>query len=741
MNYLRWHYIQTPKFILEITGNYLFFFGHLFSVKLLIRNLFSPWRREEAKKSKPGLNLEDIVNVITFNIVSRILGFFIRICAIIAALLFEIFTLVLGIFIFVVWLFIPIISLPVFFLTQRKDNPQEKNNFIEKHLEKDAGKEDIDKISQWYEKIKNEKGKSQKFWTRENLASVPPVGSGWIFGYTPLIDTLTRDLSKDDLNLDRFVGRQDELELIETTLTKEKNHNPLLVGEPGTGKLTILITLAKLIESGRALPNLLYKKLLLLDMDRILSQNIVKTQENIAGVLEEAKQAGNIILVIPALEEFIKNPQISISRVLIEHLEEENLQIVGITNPFSYQKYFRPNPAILKVFEKIEINEIGKDEAMEVLENNAVRLEEENNLTITYEALSEILERAQDLISDIPLPQSSLNLLEETFVKAKTDGLKQITVADVDKILSVKTKIPVGQLTQKEKVKLEDLENTLHKRIIGQDLAITKICDALKRKGAGVESKNKPIGTFLFVGPTGVGKTETAKALAQSYFGNEEQLIRLDMSEFQNESDIQKLIGDSDNPGILTSKVRENPFTVLLLDEFEKANSKILNLFLTVFDEGYITDGQGKKVSFKNTVIIATSNAGSEFIREKVMQKTAVSDLEKELLDYLLREKLFSPELLNRFDAVVFYRPLSEDEIEKVTGLMIEKLNTKLMNDKGITLKISPETIKKIAEMGYDPVFGARGLQRVIDENIENKVAEKILSENPQKGAQIEINL
>jgi len=737
MNYLRWHYITFPKFILELIGNYLFFVGHLFSVRILLQTLFSPWRKLIVQKGGHGIS--GSLDAASFNLISRTIGFIVRIATILTSLIFFALVLVIGALIFAFWFLIPVFSLPIYLRSHETESLKEKEEFIKSHLEDISDQNNSARVLEWFNRSKEEKRRKSRFWTKENLFSIPGIGRNWAYGYTILLDKLTYDLSRENLPLDRFVGRKEQIDQLQRELSKEQNNNVLLVGEPGVGRKTITIGLAKLIFAGKCLDSLLFKRALLLDVHQILSNSQSETEANMVALLEEAKKAGNIILVVPSIEEFVNSSKVDLSDIFYEHLQEGDIQLIGITDPSSYQKYFLRNSKLLKIFEKIDVSEVSAEDALIVLENLAGDLEKKYKLTVSYEALSEIIKESEDLITDIPFPEKAIDLLEEALVFAKNQNKVRLEKADIDEVISQKTNLPVGELTNLEKIKLEDLEKILHQRVIGQDLAITKISQALRRKRAGVDTRKSPIGTFLFVGPTGVGKTETAKALSQVYFGDEKKMIRLDMSEFQSETDIEKLIGNNEKTGILTSQIRQNPFTVLLLDEFEKASAKIINIFLTIFDEGYVTDGQGKKVSFKNTVIIATSNAGSEFIREKVLAKIEPEELEKQLTEFLLREKIFKPELLNRFDAVVFYKPLTQAEIGKIANLMVGRLSAKLLNEKGITLKVSPQVLQNLIEKGYDPVFGARNLQRVIQEEVEDKVAEKILNENLQKGSHIDL--
>jgi len=309
----------------------------------------------------------------------------------------------------------------------------------------------------------------------------------------------------------------------------------------------------------------------------------------------------------------------------------------------------------------------------------------------------------------------------------------------IAKIITEKTEIPVGDIETKEREVLLNLESLIHQRIINQDQAVKEVSFALRRARSEITVKKGLMGGFLFLGPTGVGKTETAKSLAQFYFGSEKRMIRLDMSEFQDIKDIPRLIGSSDGTGLLTMPVRENPFSLILLDEIEKAHPNILNLFLQVLDEGHLTDGFGRKINFKNTIIIATSNAGYEVILKALREKQEWLEVKQKLIDYLFEHRIFRPEFINRFDAVVLFSPLSKGNLLDISELMLGKLK-KNLQEKGIEFIITPSLKEKIVELGYNPVFGAREMRRVIQDKVENVLASALLSKQLTRGTRVTLD-
>jgi ATP-dependent Clp protease ATP-binding subunit ClpC len=360
-------------------------------------------------------------------------------------------------------------------------------------------------------------------------------------------------------------------------------------------------------------------------------------------------------------------------------------------------------------------------------------LEKKHKKIISYPALRQIVDLSGRYMPNSAFPEKAIKVLEDTISYA-SDSV--VLPSDVSKVIAEKTEAPVGEIESKEREVLLNLEALIHNRIINQSEAVKEVSEAMRRARSEVTIRKGPIGAFIFLGPTGVGKTETSKALAEVYFGNEEKMLRFDMSEFQSENDIPRLIGV---PGLLTTAVRENPFSVLLLDEIEKADLRVRNLFLQVLDEGYITDSSGKKADFRNTIIIATSNAGYKIILEALKNNTPWPETKKKLMDFLFKEGIFQPEFLNRFDAVVLFHPLTEENIFDIAGLMLKKLE-KNLKEKGIELILNDDLKRTVARLGYNEVFGAREMRRVIQEKVENVLASALISKKIKRGDKVEIN-
>ncbi|MDD2696639.1 MAG: AAA family ATPase, partial [Candidatus Pacebacteria bacterium] len=403
-------------------------------------------------------------------------------------------------------------------------------------------------------------------------------------------------------------------------------------------------------------------------------------------------------------------------------------------------KSLEQNSSLLSLFEKVEVAEISERETLMLLEDLALKLEFKYKKFVSYPALRDIITYCSRYLAAIPFPEKAMDLLDEAMVLlSQTEKKDKVLMPQhIARLVSEKTQIPVGEMQIKEREILINLEKLIHQRIINQEEAVNEVSSALRRARAEVSIRKGPMGTFLFLGPTGVGKTETSKALAEIYFGSEERMIRLDMSEFQNITDIARLLGSAGEEGLLTTKVRETPFSLILLDEIEKAHPNILNLFLQVLDEGYVTDGLGRKVDFRNSMIIATSNAGYQIILKALKEEADWSKVKTQLLDRLFEEGVFRPEFINRFDGVIVFKPLSKENLLDIADLMLKKLQ-KNLQEKEVDFVVTEALKEKMVELGYDPTFGAREMRRVIQDKVENILASALLSGEIKRGSKVEI--
>ncbi len=785
-NYLVWHYTQAlPQFVSSRLDKFQESFVY-FNFASLLKNLFAPYRRLTLAKTKPGNLIEKFLDKLSFELISRSIGAVVRIIFL-GIGLFGLLVFVIIDLIAILFYLLPIFSFPKYlnlrsqFVLDNEAKDQEsilkklwatpyvktmsmffdddfKNLFegkftVAQTLPLNPQVENIVTFlfQNAQEFAKYLETKNIKFENFETLALavshhsnpqkikvVSLLGGILTLGYTNTLDQFSQMVYPRETIPSRET--QNLIESLEKILTRQNNNNILLVGEPGVGRHTTLNYLAQALQDPKN-KGLFGKRLLMLDTVAIAGrgQNLDQVKSIFEDILEEAKSAGGIILAIDQIDRIVssKDGRTDISQVITNILKDADLPIIGITQTDDFNEFVRPNTSFLKYFEKIEVSEPDASQTLGILIDKVLADLGKTKVAATLSALLEIVQRTDSLIPDQRQPEKSLTLLGDALSAALENKKTKVDIEIVDQILSAKTKTPIGQIGKSEAKKLGGLEEVLHQRIIGQDQAIDQLARAMRRARSGIESGKRPIGSFLFLGPTGVGKTETAKALAQSYFSNEEKMVRLDMSEFQGTDALDRLIGDakSKTPGQLASLIRQNPYGLLLVDEFEKANSAVHNLFLQILDEGFLTDAFGKKVSFDNIIIIATSNAGAEYIREQV--KGGKPPQSRQLVNYILEKGIFSPELVNRFDGVIVYTPLTKEEAVAVTNLMLTALAKKLKETKNITLEITPELCAKVAEKGYDQEFGARPIRRLIQDKIEDPIAKMIIDGTAKNGSKI----
>jgi ATP-dependent Clp protease ATP-binding subunit ClpC len=550
---------------------------------------------------------------------------------------------------------------------------------------------------------------------------------------TPMLDQVGEDLTRAAAygNLPMLIGRDSEVEQIFRVI-EGGNQSAVLVGPPGVGKKAVVYGIAQRMVEEQVPKSLEDKRLVRLSIPHLVSGAAPEqVQERLLRVLHEVSQSRNIILVIDNIHEITgissgTEMTADLSSILIDALSRGSTFLVATTTPEAYAASIE-RTALGQALQKVNITEPEHNQAIQIIEAKINAIEYKNNVIFSYAALEQAVSLSDRYMHDRFLPIKAIELCQETALavfKARGKGA-MINAEDVAKIVAEKTKIPVASVAEEEKTKLLHLEQVMHERMIGQDHAVDSVAAALRRARAELRAGDRPIANFLFLGPTGVGKTELAKTTSEAYFGSEGSMIRFDMSEYQNQTSVAKLIGAAGQAGQLTEAVRQNPFSLLLLDELEKAHPDILNLFLQVMDDGRLTDGAGRTIDFTNVILIATSNAGTSYIQDQVAANTEVEQIKTHLIETELKQ-IYRPEFLNRFDDIIVFKPLNIDEVEQIAYLMINQVSERL-EAKGIHFRADDQAVHDLAEQGFDPKFGARPLRRVIQDKVENTVADVLL--------------
>ncbi|MFX4301169.1 ATP-dependent Clp protease ATP-binding subunit [Alicyclobacillus tolerans] len=636
---------------------------------------------------------------------------------------------------------------------------------------------------------------------------------------TPTLDNLARDLTQmaRDGKLDPVIGRAEEIERVIQVLSRRTKNNPVLIGEPGVGKTAIAEGLAQRIVLGDIPETLRNKRVMVLDMGTVVAGTKYRGEfeDRLKKIMEEIRQAGNVILFIDELHTLIgaggAEGAIDASNILKPALARGELQCIGATTLDEYRKHIEKDAALERRFQPITVDQPTPEEAIQILHGLRDRYEAHHRVKITDEALEAAVRLSDRYITDRFLPDKAIDLIDEAgsrvrlrthtappnlkelekklekirgekdaavqaqeFEKAaalrdQEQKLKQeleslknewqknqdhhdvkVTADDIAHIVASWTGIPVKQLAQEESDRLMNMENVLHNRVVGQEEAVTAVARAIRRARAGLKDPKRPIGSFIFLGPTGVGKTELARALAESMFGDEDAMIRIDMSEFMERHSTARLVGAPpgyvgfDEGGQLTEKVRRKPYSVVLLDEIEKAHPEVFNILLQVLDDGRLTDGKGRTVDFRNTVIIMTSNVGAESVRKggtlgfKPDRSSEYEGMKNKVMDDLKRS--FRPEFLNRIDEIIVFHPLDENQIGHIVDLMVIDLQKRL-REQDIEFTLTDEAKAFLAKEGFDPQYGARPLKRAIQRHIEDKLSEALLSGMLKKGQRVKIGV
>ncbi len=639
---------------------------------------------------------------------------------------------------------------------------------------------------------------------------------------TPSLDEFGRDLTlaAQELRLDPVVGRDKEIERVIQILARRTKNNPVLIGEPGVGKTAVAEGLAIRIVNAEVPDILDGKKVIQLDMGLLVAGTKYRGEfeERLKKIMDEIRQAGNIILVIDEMHTLIgagaAEGAIDAANILKPALSRGEIQVIGATTLDEYRKYVEKDSALERRFQSVIIDEPSIEESIEIIKGLRPKYEEHHQLNISDEAIVSSVKLSSKYITDRFLPDKAIDVIDEAsskvrlkvstlspegkeldkelreLIKEKEDAIRNqefekasalrddeadlkdrirevtqkykeeheankptVTAENVAEVIATMTGVPVTKLTEGENERLLKLEDTLHARVIGQHDAVVAISKAIRRARVGLKAPNRPIGSFIFCGPTGVGKTELAKALAEAMFGSEDNMIRVDMSEFMEKHSTAKLIGSPpgyvgyDDGGNLTEQIRKKPYSIVLFDEIEKAHPDVFNIMLQILDDGRLTDAKGRHINFKNTVIIMTSNVGASMIQN--VSKVGFSTSEDQSKDRYekLKEtvneemkKAFRPEFLNRIDETIVFAHLSQDEIRQIVDLMLKDL-FKRLEEKELAVEVTDEVKDHLAKEGYSEAYGARPLRRLIQRRIEDNLAEEILSGKYSQGDIIRLTL
>lgn len=625
------------------------------------------------------------------------------------------------------------------------------NKYFLKNIYFDLGiaELELEGLRIWF---KNETKQREYYIKWEKLSKFKPKGDvnrAYTSRPTPILDQYAEDLtSQAAFGLFMLsVGKDQEMNKVIEIMERDKASACMILGDPGVGKTRFLRHLATrmVVED---VPGRLYDhRLLSIDLNKVLTQigTVDIFKQTLQKIFEEVRYSGNVILVLEEFSQILnirEESRLEVVNLIVNAINNLNLRLIATSNNSNYSKYVKPMKNLAAIFDVVSLPEPSSNVALQILIDEVPRIEKKYKVSVRINSLKRIVEFAPKFDQDRVMPDKGIDLFEEACLSAKNRGLSFLDVSTVDEVLSEKVGVKVGNLSEEESHTLMALSERMHQRVIGQNEAVDSIVSAIKRSRSGLSTSKRPIASFLFYGPTGVGKTEVAKTLADVYYGSENLLIRLDMSEFQEDQNLNRIIGYTDDKGnfiggYLTDAVRSRPFSLVLLDEIEKANRKVLDLFLQVLDEGTLTDGLGRKVDFTNTIIIMTSNVGSDLIAKEIYDGKKYHDVEKDVTNKL--REFYRIEFLNRFDKLIMFRPLNKVEIEQIVQLMLKKIDDSLMQ-KGIGISWDNATLTELAELGYSEMFGARELKRIVQENIENKLADYIIQGKLRSGTEAVFN-
>lgn len=573
------------------------------------------------------------------------------------------------------------------------------------------------------------------------------IARDFSFGYIPLLRRFGQNLSAvsgSRITVEIESHRKALNQLIDT-FGSGGRQNAVLVGEAGTGKTTIVHAFAERILDAKAkIPSSLkFRQVFLLDSASLIAAAPGRGELEglIMQVLGEAYSAKNIIICLDNAQLFFEEGvgSVDLTNVLLPILEAGNLRVILSMDEQRFLQIGQRNPSLINALNRISIAPSGREETIAVMQDQLIYTEYQRKVTYMYQALDEAYTLSERYVHDLAMPGRALKLLESGASYAESGFVTGNSIQQaIEQTMDIKVGVATGE---DEREKLLNLEDHIHKRMINQTRAVQVVSDALRRARAGVRNQNRPIGTFLFLGPTGVGKTELSKALADVYFGGEDRMVRLDLNEYVRTEDVSRLIADgADDPTSLTAQVMKQPFSVVLLDEIEKAHPQVLTTLLQLLDEGILRDIKNREVSFRDAIVIATSNAGADRIREYIERGYQLDQFEQKFVDELINSNQFRPEFLNRFDEIVIFKPLEKPELLQVVDLILAGINKQMAPQK-VSIHVTDEAKLFLVDKGYDPRLGARPMRRIVQRAVENLVAKQMLSGSVVPGSVIEVTL
>lgn len=606
----------------------------------------------------------------------------------------------------------------------------------------DVSLEDVRTIFKW-ESFHRKVMKHQGFLhPRRLVRSFGTVGRSWVQGYTNDLDMITKDISGSVVWDGEHRGvliHEEKLDTAVQVLSRASQRNLLVVGNVGVGKHTMIENVGFLLRKHELEQGLPLTRQIILKTEELMS-GFKEPDKVLLKALAKGEKSGKIVLIVENIALILRSADTNLRNVFSKFLQSHTVSVFAIAAPEDYHNFVKADPVLDGLFEKIYLDDTKDDETMAVLMMRYFELERKYKVHVMYRSMKVLMTLTKRYVGKGAMPGKALEVLDDAVIAARDEHSAYVEDKHIRKAVSLKAHMDVGEVSSDERAKLLRLEDALKSSIMGQEESVDALVNTLKRARLDVHSGKRPLGTFLFLGPTGVGKTHTAKILAKEYFGSTDSLIRLDMNEYSNEESVFGVIGDP-NPGkvsegFMTKQVQDKPFSLILLDEIEKAHQKVLNLFLQILDEGKLTDSRGITTDFRNTIIIATSNAGALFIRDFIRNNEGKSkkEFKEALVDTILKEKIFSPEFVNRFDEVILYYPLSIKNAIKVALVMLEDIVRDIEDKKGYIVKVEEDVVVEIVKEGYSIEFGAREMRRVILEMIENFLADYLLRNEVKRG-------